>query len=96
MEIIKAPIITEKSTKLAEAGTRYMFKVDKRANKIQIAKAIEELYGVTVQAVNTMNYAGKRKTRHSSGHAIEGRRPAYKKAYVKLKEGDTIDYFAGV
>jgi len=96
MEIIKSPVITEKSTKMAEKGERYIFRVDRSANKIQIAKAIQELYGVTVIGVNTVNYAGKRKSRMSKGSAVAGRKPAYKKAFIKLKEGDIIDYFASI
>ena len=87
-EIIKRPIITEKTTKLAEAGV-YTFEVDKRANKIEIANAIEEIFKVKVVAVNTINVLPKKKTvgRYS------GFKAAYAKAMVKLQAGDKIEGF---
>ena len=87
-EIIKRPIITEKTTKLAETGV-YTFEVDKRANKIEIANAIEEIFKVKVVAVNTINVLPKKKTvgRYS------GFKAAYAKAMVKLQAGDKIEGF---
>jgi large subunit ribosomal protein L23 len=87
-EIIKRPIITEKTTKLAEAGV-YTFEVDKNANKIEIANAIEEIFKVKVVAVNTINVLPKKKTvgRYS------GFKAAYAKAMVKLQAGDKIEGF---
>lgn len=88
-EIIKRPIITEQSMKLVETQNRYTFAVDKRANKIEIKKAIEEIFKVQVESINTLNVLPKfrRVGRH------EGYRPSYKKAIVKLAEGNKIDVF---
>lgn len=88
-EIIKAPIITEQSTKLIESQNRYTFKVDKRANKIEIKNAIEEIFKVKIVSINTINVLPK--FRKVGKH--EGFRPAYKKAIVKLVEGQKIDAF---
>ena len=96
MIIIKKPVITEKMTAISEKLNKYAFIVDKNANKIQIKKAIEKLYDVKVEAVNTMNYDGKKKSRYTKAGVISGRRPAFKKAVVTLKEGDTIDFFSNI
>ncbi len=88
-EIIKAPIITEQSTKMIESHNRYTFKVDKRANKIEIKKAIEAIFKVKILSINTINVLPK--YRKVGKH--EGFRPAYKKAIVKLAEGQKIDAF---
>jgi len=87
-EIIKRPIVTEKSMKLREAH-RYTFEVAKTANKIEIAKAIEAIYKVTVTAVATVHVMPKHK--RVGQHA--GFTKAYKKAYVTLKPGDAISGF---
>ena len=81
-EIIKRPIITEKTTKLAEAGV-YTFEVDKKANKIEIANAIEEIFKVKVVSVNTINVLPKKKR----VGRYTGTRKTYKKAIVKLADG---------
>ena len=88
-EIIKRPIITEKSMLLVEKQNQYTFSVDKRANKIQIAKAIEELFEVKVLKVNKINSIPKKKRvgQHS------GFKPAVTKAIVKLAEGNKIEIF---
>ncbi|MFA7589559.1 MAG: 50S ribosomal protein L23 [Acholeplasmataceae bacterium] len=88
-EIIKAPIITEKSTKLVEEENKYTFKVDKKANKIEIKKAVEAIFKVKVLSVNTINVLPKAR----KVGKYEGFRPAYKKAVVKLVEGQKIDAF---
>lgn len=92
MQILQKPIITEKVTSMNEDGV-YGFIVDKRANKIQIKAAVEEQYGVTVEKVRTMNYQGKAKTRYTKSKVISGRTPSYKKALVKVAEGDFIDFY---
>lgn len=79
--IIKAPIITEKSSEEIGFG-KYTFKVDKRANKIEIAKAIEKLFNVKVVSVNTINYDGKLKRQGKT----QGRRPSFKKAIVQIDQ----------
>ena len=96
MIIIKRPVITEKMTAISEKLNKYAFIVDKDANKIEIKKAVEKLYDVKVEAVNTMNYDGKKKSRYTKAGVISGRRPAFKKAIVTLKEGDTIDFFSNI
>jgi len=84
-DIIKALLKTEKST-LHEPQSQYLFLVDKAANKIQIKKAVEEIYKVKVKAVNTLISSGKlKKVRYQLGKT-----PDYKKAIVTLKEGQTI------
>ncbi|MCB2219117.1 MAG: 50S ribosomal protein L23 [Bacteroidetes bacterium] len=96
MEIIVKPVITEKMTGLGEKLNRYGFIVHKKANKIQIKKAVEDFYGVHVVAVNTMNYSGKEKSRFTKAGVIAGRTNAFKKAIVTLAEGETIDFYSNI
>ncbi|MFN3530815.1 MAG: 50S ribosomal protein L23 [Bacteroidia bacterium] len=96
MEILKRPVITEKMTMLGEKRNQYAFRVDKRANKIQIRKAIEQMYGVSVEAVNTMRYAGKTKSRSTKGGFVQGRTDSFKKAVVTLKDGEVIDFYSNI
>lgn len=96
MEILKKPLLTEKVTQLTEKLNRYAFKVDPRANKIQIKGAVEKMYGVNVTAVNTMKYVGKLKSRNTKAGAVSGRAAAYKKAIITLKDGETIDFYSGI
>ena len=87
-DILIRPLISERSTDLMTDG-KFVFVVDKRANKIQIAAAVEEIFKVDVLAVNTINVKGKTKRR---GRTV-GKTNSYKKAIVKLAEGQTIEYF---
>lgn len=96
MNIIVRPIVTEKMNAQADILKRYGFIVDKKANKVQIKKAVEDLYGVTVESVNTMFYAGKRKSRYTRTGYVSGRRNAFKKAVITLREGDTIDFYSNI
>ena len=96
MGIIIKPIITEKMTGLGEKLGRYGFVVDKRANKLQIKKAVEEMYGVTVASVNTMRYGGKVKSRNTKSGLLIGRTPAIKKAIITLAEGNKIDFYSNI
>ncbi|KAF0128925.1 MAG: 50S ribosomal protein L23 [Bacteroidetes bacterium] len=96
MNIIVKPVITEKMTAIGEKLQQYGFIVDKRANKLQIKDAIKELYGVEVSTVNTMNYAGKRKSRFTKTGVIAGKTSAFKKAVVTLADGETIDFFSNI
>jgi len=97
MGILIKPILTEKQTAISESfPNRYGFRVAPKANKIEIKKAVEQLYGVKVDSVNTMNYAGKKKSRYTKSGVISGRTPAYKKAIVTLKEGEVIDFFSNI
>ncbi len=93
MSIIKKPILTEKMMDATEQFNRYGFVVDKRANKVEIKKAIEELYGVEVLKVRTMNYAPERKTRYTRSGVVQGKTNAYKKAIVDVAEGQNIDFY---
>lgn len=96
MDILLKPIVTEKMTAQGENLNRFGFMVDKRANKIQIKHAVEEMYGVTVETVNTMVYAGKSKSRFTKTGVIQGRTNSFKKAIVTLAEGDTIDFYSNI
>jgi len=93
-EIIKYPIVTEKANQLMEASNRYSFAVDRRANKLEIKKAIESFYNVGVLNVNTCVMPGKFKSRYTAGGFVHGKTSAYKKAIVTLAEGDSIDLYA--
>jgi large subunit ribosomal protein L23 len=89
-DIILRPVVSEKSYDMI-AQNRYTFEVDKRATKPQIADAVTEIFGVTVEKVNTMNVAGKpRRLRYRAGKTR-----SWKKAVVTLKEGDSIEFFEG-
>lgn len=83
-------------TGLTEKLNRYGFRVDPSANKIEIKTAIESMYGVGVEAVKTMNYSGKAKSRFSKSGVINGRSNKYKKAIVTLVEGDAIDFYSNI
>ena len=96
MSIIVKPIVTEKMTQLGEKLNRYGFKVAKNANKIEIKKAIEEMYSVTITDINTMIVAPKKKVRYTKGGYTKGATNSYKKAIVTLKEGDTIDFYSNI
>jgi large subunit ribosomal protein L23 len=96
MEILLKPIVTEKMTSQGEAFNRYGFLVARKANKLQIKKAVEDLYGVTVESVNTINYAGKTKTRYTKSGIMKGRSAATKKAVVTLAKGETIDFYSNI
>jgi large subunit ribosomal protein L23 len=96
MDIIVRPVVPEKMNAQADGLKKYGFIVDKKANKVQIKKAVENLYGVTVESVNTMFYAGKRKARFTKTGYVAGRRNAYKKAVITLREGDTIDFYSNI
>ena len=95
-EIILKPIVTEKLTILGEKLNRYGFVVDTKANKLQIKKAIEELYGVGVAEVNTLRYSGKVKSRFTKSGVISGNKNAFKKAIITLVEGDKIDFYSNI
>jgi large subunit ribosomal protein L23 len=95
MSTLKRPIITEKATSLNETG-RYVFEVERTANKVQIKKDIEQLYGVNVISINTMRTIGKIKSKATKGGQVSGRRAHGKKAVVTLKDGDIIDFYGNI
>ena len=96
MSIIEKPVITEKMTAQGDKFNRYGFVVAKAANKVEIKSAVEKLYGVTVESVNTQNYIGKVKTRNTTKGIAIGRVNQHKKAVVTLKAGESIDFYAGI
>lgn len=83
-------------TKLGEKLNRYAFVVHKKANKIQIKKAVEELYDVQVDAVNTITYGGKRKSRFTKGGVVSGKDSSYKKAIITLAKDELIDFYSNI
>ena len=91
-EIIVRPVVTERSTELADDRGAYTFIVDKSANKIEIKNAVEQLFDVKVKAVRTANYRGKWR-RVGSAY---GQKASYKKAVVTLAEGQRIDVYEGI
>ena len=96
MGIIIRPLVTEKITGMSEKYRRYAFLVDKRANKIEIKKAVNELYGVNVESVNTINYSGKSKSKFTKHGYVEGRTNAFKKAIVTIATGEVIDFYSNI
>lgn len=96
MNIIIKPIITEKMTAQGEKLNRFGFVVDKRANKVEIKKALEELYSVTIDSVNTMRYGGKNKSRFTKAGVVKGKTNSFKKAIVTLTEGETINFYSNI
>jgi large subunit ribosomal protein L23 len=96
MNVIVKPVITEKMTAQGEKFNRYGFVVAKTANKVEIKSAVEKLYGVTVESVNTQNYVGKVKTRNTTKGIAIGRVNQHKKAVVTLKAGEAIDFYASI
>jgi len=95
MGILVKPLVTEKMSSLNEKG-KYGFIVAEHANKVEIKKAVEKMYGVTVESVNTINYQGKKKSRYTKSGVISGRAASYKKAIVSVAEGEVIDFYSGV
>ena len=97
MAFIIKPVVTEKMTKITEKQpNRYGFIVKPEANKLQIKQEVEARYNVTVEDVNTMNYAGKRSSRYTKAGLIKGQRNAFKKAVVTLKSGDEIYFYSNI
>ena|SRR5687767_3919908 len=97
MSVIVKPIFTEKQTALTDKfENRFGFIVAPSANKVDIKNAVEALYNVKVERVNTMKYDGKVKSRYSKSGVVFGRTSAYKKAIVTLKKGETIDLFSNI
>jgi large subunit ribosomal protein L23 len=95
-EVLIKPILTEKANGQQEKLRRYAFKVARKANKLEIKKAVESFYGVTVMGVNTAVVPAKTKSRSTKSGFIVGRKPAYKKAMVTVAEGETIDLYSTI
>src|SRR6478752_4290104 len=95
-EVLIKPILSEKANAQQEKLKRYAFKVSRKANKLEIKKAVEDFYGVTVMDVNTLVVPGKNKTKFTKAGFVKGVRPAYKKAMVTIAEGESIDLYANI
>jgi large subunit ribosomal protein L23 len=95
-EVLIKPILTEKANGQQEKLRCYAFRVDRKANKLEIKKAIEEFYGVTIVEVNTLVVPGKNKTRYTKKGFTKGQKPAYKKALVTVAQGETIDLYSAI
>jgi large subunit ribosomal protein L23 len=95
MEILKKPLVTEKMTAMNEVG-KYAFEVNMKANKVEIKKAIQDLYGVTIEKISTMRTQGKLKSRNTKSGAVSGRKASVKKAIVTLKAGEVIDFYSTI
>ena len=96
MNILIKPIITEKATNDSELNNRYSFQVNTKANKVEIKKAVEAAYGVSVEKVRTINVRPDRKTRHTKTGIQHGKTNAVKKAIVQLAEGEMIDLYSNM
>lgn len=92
MQILQRALITEKANGMNEGGT-YAFIVDRKANKFQIKKAVQEMYNITVTDVRTVNALGKMKSKHTKTGLVSGRRASVKKAYVSIAKDDFIDIY---
>ncbi|WP_339626326.1 50S ribosomal protein L23 [uncultured Winogradskyella sp.] len=96
MSILIKPIITEKATKQSELLNAYAFQVNKKANKVEIKKAVEAAYGVSVEKVRTINVRPDRKTKFTKTGVQHGKTNAVKKAIVQLAEGEVIDLYTNM
>ncbi len=97
MSVIIKPLVTEKMTKITEKmNNRYGFIVERKADKLQIKKAVEALYNVQVVKVNTLIAPAKKRNRYTKAGIISGRVPSYKKAIVTLAEGNSIDFYSNI
>lgn len=95
-EVLVKPILSEKANAQTEKLRRYAFKVSRKANKLEIKKAVEEFYGVNVVDVNTAVVPSKKKSRMTKSGILSGSKPAYKKALITVAEGDTIDLYGNI
>ena len=96
MEITIKPIVTEKATQITERLNRYTFRVSPEANKHQIRDLVEKLYGVKVVSVNTAIVRGKNKSRWTKSGLLRGKTSAWKKAFITVAEGQTIDFYSNI
>ncbi|MBI5217389.1 MAG: 50S ribosomal protein L23 [Bacteroidia bacterium] len=94
--ILIRPIVTEKMTIQGDKLNRYAVIVEKNSNKLQIKKAVQDMYGVTVISINTLRYGGKQKSRYSKTGIVSGKTNSFKKAIITLAAGDKIDFFSNI
>ena len=95
-DVLIRPILTEKANAQQEKLARYAFKVDRKANKLEIKKAIQDFYGVTVTDVNTTTVPSKVRSRSTKAGLITGKKPGYKKAMVTIAKGESIDLYSNI
>lgn len=95
-DVLIRPVLSEKVNKQTEKFNRYTFVVDRKANKLEIKKAVEEFYGIQVKEVNTLVMPSKAKSRNTKAGIVSGRKPAKKKAIVTIVDGETIDLYGNV
>lgn len=95
-DVLIKPVLSEKVNRLSEKFNRYTFIVNRKANKLEIKKAVEEFYGISVEDVNTITVPSKVKQRNTKAGLLTGRKPAKKKAIVTVAKGDTIDLYGNV
>jgi len=95
-DVLIKPILSEKANSQQDKLRRYAFRVAKKANKLEIKKAVESFYGVSVIDVNTVVAPAKSKTRFTKAGVISGQKPSFKKAFVTVAEGETIDLYSNI
>jgi large subunit ribosomal protein L23 len=95
-DVLIKPILSEKANSQQDKLRRYAFRVAKKANKLEIKKAVENFYGVTVIDVNTVVAPAKSKTRFTKAGFISGQKPSFKKAFVTVAVGETIDLYSNI
>ncbi len=95
-DVLIKPILTEKANGQQDKLSRYAFKVDRKANKLEIKKAVEAFYGVNVIDVNTAVVPGKNKTRFTKKGFVKGQKPSYKKAMITVAKGENIDLYSAI
>lgn len=95
-EVLLKPVLSEKVNQLTEKYNRFTFIVNRKANKLEIKKAVEQFYGVQVENVNTLTMPSKVKQRNTKAGLLVGRKPAKKKAIVTVAKGETIDLYSNI
>ena len=95
-EVLIRPVLSEKVNELTEKHNRYTFIVSRKANKLEIKRAVEQFYGITVDNVNTLTMPSKVKQRNTKAGLLVGRKPAKKKAIVTVAEGESIDLYSNI
>jgi|ERR1017187_2028122 large subunit ribosomal protein L23 len=95
-DVLIRPVLSEKVNRLTEKHNRYTFIVDRKANKLEIKRAVEEFYGIQVEEVNTLTMPSKVKQRNTKAGLLIGRKPAKKKAVVTVAEGESIDLYSNI
>ncbi len=96
MQFTIEPIVIEAATKLTDKLNRYTFRVSPDANKFQIKDMVEKIYGVKVENVNTQVVRGKNKARYTKSGLLRGKTNEWKKAYITVAEGQTIDFYSNI